>query len=121
MSTTNPADVLAYSKAATDGPWTAITTGRANGDHWHVCDAGSSIASIHASDGEDEDSREPDATFIAQARTALPALAAFAQDVLALHSRIFTMLDDAICRECLGDWPCPTVQLAITHGIAVTK
>jgi hypothetical protein len=55
--------------AATPGPWKARTTGVAGGDHWYVCDKDQSIASIHASDGEDEAQREPDAEFIANAPT----------------------------------------------------
>lgn len=52
-------------ESATPGPWHALTTGRAGGDHWHVTDAGVSIAYIHASDGEDKDRRQPDAEHIA--------------------------------------------------------
>jgi hypothetical protein len=68
------AAIRAREQAATEGPWRAITSGPSGGDHWYVCDDGESIALIHASDGEDEDSREPDAQFIAHARTDVPAL-----------------------------------------------
>lgn len=59
---------------ATPGPWTAVTTGVRGGDHWYVCDEGESIAHISANDGINEDQRQPDAEFIAAARTAVPAL-----------------------------------------------
>jgi hypothetical protein len=68
--------IKARADAATEGPWTALTTGVAGGDHWYVCDLDQSIASIHASDGEDEERREPDAEFIAAARTDVPELLA---------------------------------------------
>lgn len=60
--------------AATPGPWSAISSGVANGDHWYICDEGESIAMISANDGVNEGQREPDAEFIAQARTLVPAL-----------------------------------------------
>ncbi|MHA4848791.1 hypothetical protein L1080_004485 [Rhodococcus sp. MSC1_016] len=74
---TEPIDLDAaqtLADAATPGPWTAITSGIANGDHWYICDGGESIAMISANDGINEDQREPDAEFIAQARTLVPAL-----------------------------------------------
>lgn len=61
------AEIRERLEGATPGPWQAISSGREHGDHWYVTDAGEAIASIHASDGEDEDQREPDAEFIAHA------------------------------------------------------
>ena len=55
----------ALAEKATPGPWTALTTGRAGGDHWYICDSGEAIAWISANDGENEDQRQPDAEFIA--------------------------------------------------------
>jgi hypothetical protein len=68
--------VQALVDAATPGPWSAITSGVANGDHWYICDEGESIAMISANDGVNEDQREPDAEFIAATRTLVPALIA---------------------------------------------
>jgi hypothetical protein len=77
-SMTDPVDVdaaRARANAATPGPWTAITSGRANGDHWYVCDDSQGLAMISSDDGINEDQREPDAVFIAAARSDVPALA----------------------------------------------
>lgn len=82
------APIRARADAATPGPWRALTTGRAGGDHWQVCDQDQSVALIHASDGEDEERREPDAAFIAAARTDVPAL-------LAIIDRLTDALDVA--------------------------
>lgn len=89
---TNPADVLAYSKAAQEG--------------------------------EEVPTRAMDD---------LPALAAFAQDVLALHvhedrgvdfglTPVAHWADFRHCTACqwTGHGHCPTVQLATKHGVAVT-
>lgn len=62
--------------AATPGEWVAVDTGRKNGSHWYVVSSGEAIASIHANDGSDEVQREPDAEFIAHARTDIPLLLA---------------------------------------------
>lgn len=59
------AKIRETAQAAAPGPWHAHTTGRAGGDHWYVTDADESIAYIHASDGEDEARRQPDAEHIA--------------------------------------------------------
>ncbi|MBG6085835.1 hypothetical protein [Zhihengliuella flava] len=77
-------EVEARADAATNGPWQAITTGPRKGDHWHVTDSGQSIALIHASDGEDEDTRQCDADFIAAARSDLPRMTAALRAVLDL-------------------------------------
>ncbi|WP_037161013.1 hypothetical protein [Rhodococcoides fascians] len=69
--------IEARAEATTEGPWCAITSGIPNGDHWYVCSAeGESLAYISADDGINEDQREPDAEFIAHARTDVPALLA---------------------------------------------
>lgn len=60
--------------AATAGPWEAQTTGVRGGDHWYVCTTDEAIAHISANDGSNEDQRQPDAEFIAAARTLVPAL-----------------------------------------------
>lgn len=63
-------DLARKAEEATPGPWEAVTTGRAGGDHWYVCGEGESIASISAQDGINEDQRQPDAAFIAAANPA---------------------------------------------------
>jgi hypothetical protein len=115
---TRLAEMRGRVEGATDGPWEARTTGRSGGDHWYVLDGASSIASIHASDGEDEDQREPDATFIAHARTDLPALLDAVEAVLGAHRyRIADTGNTEWCDECQdGPWPCPTVR-AITDAL----
>lgn len=70
------AAIEARANAASEGPWTAETTGVAGGDHWYVCDEGEAIASISCNDGTNEDQREPDAEFIAHSRADIPALLA---------------------------------------------
>lgn len=105
--------------AATPGPWVARTTGRAGGDHWYVCDAEKSVASIHASDGEDEDQREPDAEFIANAPTDLTRLLAAIEAVTELHVPVLQSRHGPhreMCRHDTYDWPCPTVT-ALTAAL----
>jgi hypothetical protein len=138
-------EVEARANAATEGPWRALTSGRRGGDHWHVTDSDQSIALIHASDGEDEDMREPDAEFIAHARTDVPALVA---EVRRLRAKVVaveqagTVVIEAIeaertalrgalervlalhtkytgapwCRACGLHWPCATRQTAVGDG-----
>lgn len=78
-NTLTPAELAraakARAEAATEGPWEPLGTGVEGGDHWYVCDRGEAIASISAQDGINEAQREPDATFIAAARTDVPRLA----------------------------------------------
>lgn len=66
-------------QAATPGPWEARSTGRRGGDHWYVVDDGQAVAHIHASDGEDEEQRQPDAEHIALWH---PGTAALVADLL---------------------------------------
>lgn len=66
--------------------------------------------------------RQPDAEWIAHARTALPQAAAALRAVLDLHGSVEVEPSDTICGECsfrlpngryfgkLIEWPCPTVQ-----------
>jgi len=100
------AAIRARAAAATPGPWRALGTGRAGGDHWYVCDENQSLASIACNDGENEDQREPDAVFIARAREDVPALldevdrlrAALAE--VAKHQEdMADSLDDSITHE----------------------
>ena len=85
------AEIRERLERATPGPWQAISSGRAHGDHWYVTDAGEAIASIHASDGEDEDQREPDAEFIAHAP----------EDIAFLLARL-SAVADALAQEKLA-------------------
>ncbi|MDJ0322143.1 hypothetical protein, partial [Pseudarthrobacter sp. PS3-L1] len=67
--------------AATSGPYEAITTGVRGGDHWYVCAADESIASIASNDGINEEQREPDALAFAAAPTDIAALIAAVEAV----------------------------------------
>lgn len=58
-------DLKAKALKATPGPWGALSTGVRNGDHWHVCDAGESIALVAANDGAPDDRRRENAEHIA--------------------------------------------------------
>lgn len=64
-------DIKARARAVLDGigspQWRALTTGVAGGDHWYICDDDQSVAMVSASDGEDEELRQPRAEFIAAA------------------------------------------------------
>lgn len=88
------AAIEARANAATEGPWTAETTGVAGGDHWYVCDEGEAIASISCNDGTNEDQREPDAEFIAHSRTDIPALLVAVRERDNTIARIREVLDD---------------------------
>jgi len=99
----------ARAEAATEGPWEPLGTGVAGGDHWYVCDGGEAIALISTQDGINEAQREPDAAFIAAARTDVPLLA---DAVLALtaalaNAEVRALPDrEAIARRIYAsDWP----------------
>lgn len=74
-------DLVTQAREALEGvtpaPWAPGTTGIESGDRWHVLDFDSMmpVAHIAARDGSNEDRREPDARFIAAARTLVPELA----------------------------------------------
>ena len=123
--TTNPLDAIqARADAATEGPWEARTTGRAGGDHWYICDDGEAIAHISAQDGINEDQREPDAEFIAAARTDVPRLVAALRAVEGVHEPVDALMYTGksqhhkvhVCVGCGQDdgnwqpWPCPTIR-----------
>lgn len=122
------AEIRAREQAATEGPWRALGTGVANGDHWYVCNEGEALAYIAANDGENEEQREPDAQFIAHSRTDMPRLLDALEAVLALHkpeSYDEDWIDGGqagyACYTCddgtghgFATYPCPTVR-AITN------
>ena len=113
---------------ATEGPWRHISIFEVGGfvenPHgrelfdWAQDDAGTICAP------------DPDAEFIAHARTTVPALLDALEKVLELHPRVVVlhadpefgrMEDDAICGACIvnheaADWPCPNVR-AITTAL----
>lgn len=113
----DPTKTLAVCDAATEGPWVmggfrvgfAIDTEMPTDPH-------SITYTVH---------HESDATFIAQARTELPAYAAFARDVLALHRPDWSdwghdhpeEQPNCTCGYNGAYEDCPTVQLAAKHGI----
>lgn len=125
-------EALAVCDAATDGPWysetailenshTAVYYTFHNGDTMDR-DLIADVASSPARDG-----REPDAEFIAHARTGYPAALRALQAVLDLHHRIPSGNEppwsDWHCAECIKDaetegtiaWPCPTTLAIIKH------
>ena len=86
MTAVDLAALRAKAEAATPGPWSALTTGRASGDHWYIVDDGEALAYITANDGSDEEQREPNARY----------MAAVSPDVvLALLDRIAELEADA--------------------------
>ena len=98
---TRLAEIRARAENATEGPCTALGSGVASGDHWHVVASGEAVAHISSRDGVNEDQREPDAEFIAASRTDLPALLAAVEAVMELHR------DVGIYDECLCENPSP--------------
>lgn len=110
MSTINPADVLAYSEAATEGPWWSTDYPAVFATREGGMDEGPILL-----EGTD-DCRPADATFIANARTDLPALAAFAQDVLALTTWSGDQFPPGMVAVGWDD----IRRIATKHGIAVT-
>ena len=121
-------EIEARANAATEGPWRHISIFEVGGfvenPHgrelfdWAQDDAGTICAP------------DPDAEFIAAARTTVPALLDALEKVLELHPRVVVMAadpefgqmeDDAICGACIvnhepADWPCPNVR-AITTAL----
>ncbi|WP_104087977.1 hypothetical protein [Arthrobacter sp. GMC3] len=89
-------EIAARTDAATEGPWRALGTGSAGGDHWYICDDGEAIASISCQDGINEEQRQPDAEFIAHAREDVPRL------VSALRAVEAVLVDwDKFGKQCL--------------------
>ena len=116
--------IQARADAATAGPWQARTAGTANGDHWYICGTEEAIAYVSAQDGINEDQREPDAEFIAQAREDVPKLVAALRAVEAVHvpeKALWGKFNCAVCADWdesqVGEgppnveWPCPTIQV----------
>lgn len=101
----NPADVLAYSEAATAGPWIQHSPHPLS-DSWIE---GAKIAG-YRSEVAKRISDDRDGNFIANARTDLPALAAFAQEILEFA---------AATRDKSGD-AYVILDSARKHGIEVT-
>ena len=125
-------EIEARANAATEGPWRHISIFEVGGfvenPHgrelfdWAQDDAGTICAP------------DPDAEFIAAARTTVPALLDALEKVLELHPRVVVMAadpefgqmeDDAICGACIvnheaADWPCPNVR-AITTALEAIK
>ncbi len=87
------AAIRARTDAATKGPWQALGTGVRGGDHWYVTAAGESIASIHANDGSDEDTRESDAEFIAASRDDITFLLDEREQLFGRVSQLETVID----------------------------
>ena len=125
-------EIEARANAATEGPWRHISIFEVGGFvedsngrelfDWAQDDAGTICAP------------DPDAEFIAAARTTVPALLDALEKVLELHPRVVVMAadpefgqmeDDAICGACIvnheaADWPCPNVR-AITAALEATR
>ena len=100
MTTIDTADLRAKAQAATPGPWKALTTGTAGGDHWYICDSGEALAYISANDGSDEDQRGPNARYIAAVS---PEVVVAMLDRLADQERraaeAVALLEDHSCRD----------------------
>ena len=71
----------------------AVTSGVRNGDHWYICDDNESVAMIAASDGIDEELRQPRAELFAHAVNTLPALVAAVERVQAQVDKTLEILD----------------------------
>jgi len=84
-------DIKARAEGHTEGPWEAITSGPAFGDHWYVCASDEAIAHVSANDGVDEEQRRPNAELIASAPKLLAALEA----VQALHRKVPVYMTEA--------------------------
>ncbi|MFJ3393917.1 hypothetical protein [Leifsonia aquatica] len=73
--------------AAFAGPWEAVHSGVANGDHSYVVAADSAIAFISANDGDDEAFRAPTAELIVTLHRGIdPQLALLREEALRLES-----------------------------------
>lgn len=79
-----------------EGPWAALGTGVAGGDHWYVCNDGEAIASIACQDGINEDEREPRARHMAAfdkpTATALLDLAEGEAETTEINNRLSVIL-----------------------------
>lgn len=107
-------EIKARAEAATEGPWTGN-----NGDGYgaYCVDNPTGRTVARCEYGPYEGSR--DATFIAHARTDVPALVVAIEAVLALHSMEADGYGGWMCATCLDDergfdperepYPCPTV------------
>ena len=100
--------------AATEGPWEAHegTVGAMTGPRG--CGGCSGLVSPRHEPArfwsEVAGAAPADAEFIADARTAVPALTAAVRDVLALHRE-----DRDFCRDCDHAYPCPTLRALTAH------
>lgn len=89
-------EIEARVAAATPGPWWAFSDGPESGDHWYVASGSEAVAHIHSDDGRNEDARQPDAEFIAQARDDVPALVAEVRRLRGLVSPAAGRVLDAV-------------------------
>ena len=111
-------------RGASEGPWRVGAEGsegsRVNPDTGDKRTDGRYLVACNGR-VQPEDGRN--ATFIATARTALPALLGFAEAVLALHVPL-NDLGSPPCKTCVSDidgeagmtpWPCPIYRLAAQY------
>ena len=127
MTRTSLAGIEQRTAAATEEPW------EVNGpdEDWAVIHSGPDSV-IHAYTVHDPDCEGctcggdeaghvaisvEDAEFIADARTAVPALTAAIRDVLARHAEAncFGGYPQAFCIDCDRAWPCATVRALAAH------
>ena len=105
--------------AATEGPWEAHegTVGAMTGPRG--CGGCSGLVSPRHEPAcfwsEVAGAAPADAAFIADARTAVPALTAAVRDVLALHYAEPYAQGPDYCAECCHGYPCATVRALATH------
>ncbi|KQU49266.1 hypothetical protein ASG84_26305 [Rhodococcus sp. Leaf278] len=105
------AAIEARANAASAGPWQTFTSGVANGDHWYVWDNSTgSIAQISSNDGTNEESRQPDAEFIAHARDDIPTLLAAVRERDNAVARVRKCINDY---ESLGTRPWNALRAAL--------
>ena len=104
---------------ATEWPWRTDVETRGDAVVWGPDGAFISNAQgephwLPAPDGSERQAQfdvdRRDAAFIADARTAVPALTAVVRDVLALHTE-----DRGFCQNCDHTHPCPTVHVLAAH------
>ena len=109
------AEIEARIEAATAGPW-FVMGGHPPLDEYLIDSDSTFIASTHI----DTERGKNDATFIADARTDLPATVKALRAVLELHFSRTDVFDSVPevpwCNECSGDYPCATV-VTITEAL----
>lgn len=101
MTMTNLEHTKALYERAELSNLVAVTSGVRNGDHWYICDDNESVAMIAASDGIDEELRQPRAELFAHAVNTLPALVAAVERVQAIAEHWSTCpKGDYDCHDC---------------------